>query len=261
MSSFLIVRARPAGPRRHADHRHPGRPGWGYVGFEVLAHAEGPAPAGDSGGREVCIVVIGGRVDDRLAHGAWHDGGAPTRSAGLPDAAYLPPATPSRCGPRRRLCEVGLCFARPTGAPRPACCPAQRSTPRRADTAPTSGRPPDPDGGRRGRVAARDRGADAGRPLVELPAAQARPRRAAGESYLEETYYHRIDPPQGFVIQRVYSETVARRGADVRDRESCSCRAATTPSAAPPGYRSYYLNVMAGPKRAGPSTTTPTTNG
>jgi 5-deoxy-glucuronate isomerase len=70
------------------------------------------------------------------------------------------------------------------------------------------------------------------------------------ESYLEETYYHRIDPPQGFVVQRVYSddrsldETLA-----VRDGEVVLVPRGYHPVGAPAGYRSYYLNVMAGPHR------------
>jgi 5-deoxy-glucuronate isomerase len=49
-------------------------------------------------------------------------------------------------------------------------------------------------------------GADAGRPFVQLPAAQARRRDTAAETQLEETYYHRLNPPQGFAFQRVYTD-------------------------------------------------------
>jgi 5-deoxy-glucuronate isomerase len=79
---------------------------------------------------------------------------------------------------------------------------------------------------------------------------QARHRDAAEETQLEETYYHRLDPPQGFAIQRVYTddrsldETISvrgwRRGAGA---------AGLPPVGAPHGYDLYYLNVMAGPKR------------
>lgn len=71
------------------------------------------------------------------------------------------------------------------------------------------------------------------------------------ESLLEETYYYRIDPPQGFAIQRVYTddgsldETLA-----VKDGETVLVPKGYHPVSAPPGYEAYYLNVMAGPVRA-----------
>lgn len=70
------------------------------------------------------------------------------------------------------------------------------------------------------------------------------------ESYLEETYYHRIDPAQGFVVQRIYNddksldETLA-----VTDCSVVLVPEGYHPVSVPPGYNSYYLNVMAGPKR------------
>ncbi len=69
-------------------------------------------------------------------------------------------------------------------------------------------------------------------------------------TYLEETYYHRLNPAEGFGIQRVYTddgsldETMAVRDGDVtlvpRGHHPCG---------APYGFEMYYLNVMAGPLR------------
>ncbi len=69
-------------------------------------------------------------------------------------------------------------------------------------------------------------------------------------TYLEETYYHRLNPAQGFGFQRVFTEdgdldeTMALSDGDVvlvpRGHHPC---------AAPYGYEMYYLNVMAGPLR------------
>ncbi len=70
------------------------------------------------------------------------------------------------------------------------------------------------------------------------------------ESYLEETYYHRISPPQGFALQRLYT---ADRSLDetlaVSDRDVVLVPRGYHPVGAPHGYDLYYLNVMAGPKR------------
>ncbi|MDD1783382.1 5-deoxy-glucuronate isomerase [Enterovibrio sp. ZSDZ35] len=70
------------------------------------------------------------------------------------------------------------------------------------------------------------------------------------ETHLEETYYHRLNPHQGFCIQRVYTD----------DRQLDECMAVYDgdvvmvpegyhPVATIAGYDSYYLNVMAGPVR------------
>ena len=70
------------------------------------------------------------------------------------------------------------------------------------------------------------------------------------ETALEETYYHRINPPQGFAVQRVYTddrsidETIA-----VEDGEVVMVPRGYHPVGAPHGYDVYYLNVMAGPRR------------
>jgi 5-deoxy-glucuronate isomerase len=70
------------------------------------------------------------------------------------------------------------------------------------------------------------------------------------ESQLEETYYHRINPPQGFVFQRIYSDS---RDLDesmaVEDRDVVLVPRGYHPVVVPHGYESYYFNVMAGPKR------------
>ncbi|WP_257347945.1 5-deoxy-glucuronate isomerase [Pseudalkalibacillus decolorationis] len=71
-----------------------------------------------------------------------------------------------------------------------------------------------------------------------------------GESFLEETYYHEMDPQKGFVFQRVYTddrsldETMTVENGDV-----VIVPEGYHPVGVPDGYTSYYLNVMAGPKR------------
>ena len=70
------------------------------------------------------------------------------------------------------------------------------------------------------------------------------------ESLLEETYYHRIDPPQGFAFQRVYTEDGSLdETMSVADGDVTLVPRGYHPCAALHGYDLYYLNVMAGPKR------------
>lgn len=70
------------------------------------------------------------------------------------------------------------------------------------------------------------------------------------ESYLEETYYHRLNPPQGFAFQRVYTDN---RKLDevmaVEDGDVTLVPKGYHPCATVHGYDLYYLNVMAGPTR------------
>jgi 5-deoxy-glucuronate isomerase len=70
------------------------------------------------------------------------------------------------------------------------------------------------------------------------------------ESSLEETYYHRIDPPQGFAFQRVYTdERDLDESMAVGDHDVVMVPRGYHPVVMPHGYRGYYLNVMAGPHR------------
>lgn len=70
------------------------------------------------------------------------------------------------------------------------------------------------------------------------------------ESYLEETYYHKLNPEQGFAFQRVYNDDRSLDEAIVLENDSVVLvPEGYHPVSCVPGYESYYLNVMAGPKR------------
>lgn len=70
-------------------------------------------------------------------------------------------------------------------------------------------------------------------------------------TYLEETYYHRLNPSQGFGVQRVYTEDGALdETMAVRDHDVVLVPRGHHPCGAVHGYELYYLNVMAGPRRA-----------
>jgi len=70
------------------------------------------------------------------------------------------------------------------------------------------------------------------------------------ESSLEETYYHRLDPSQGFAFQRVYTEDrTLDESLAVEDHDVVMVPRGYHPVVVPYGYESYYLNVMAGPTR------------
>jgi 5-deoxy-glucuronate isomerase len=218
--------------------------GWRYVGFEVV----NPPHSGETGERELCLVVVEGSCTVRSAHDEWTLGGRATPFDGRPDAAYLPPGTAFEI---EGEAEIGLCTA-------PAREGAEPRVLRGEET----------------EVETRGFGAQE-RTVVPILMAD---REAESllvcevltppghwssypphkhdrdalpdESYLEETYYYRIDPPHGFALQRVYTgdgnldETVT-----VRDRDVVLVPRGYHTVSAPPGYAVYYLNVMAGPER------------
>ena len=70
------------------------------------------------------------------------------------------------------------------------------------------------------------------------------------ETKLEEVYYFRISPPQGFALQRIYTDdgqqdvTLA-----MRDGDTVALPKGYHPVAAAPGYQVYYLWMLAGEGR------------
>jgi 5-deoxy-glucuronate isomerase len=219
--------------------------GWEYVGFGVV----NPPHSGHTGERELCLVVVQGTCSVSSEHGDWPDlGGRESPFAGRPDAAYLPPGTEFELSGNA---EVALCTA-------PARSGAEARVLRGEDVeVETRGfgaqeRTVTP-------ILMGDREADSLLVCEVLtppghwssyPPHKHDRDALPEESLLEETYYHRIDPPTGFALQRVYTgdgnldETLA-----VHDRDIVLVPRGYHTVSAPPGYAVYYLNVMAGPVR------------
>jgi 5-deoxy-glucuronate isomerase len=70
-----------------------------------------------------------------------------------------------------------------------------------------------------------------------------------GEPVLEEVYYFRIDPPQGFGQQLLYTSDGECVSHVVRDGDAVLLPYGYHPVSSPPGYRLYYLWAMAGEQR------------
>lgn len=84
----------------------------------------------------------------------------------------------------------------------------------------------------------------------------------SGETFLEETLYHMVDPAQGFVFQRVYTRD---RSVDqvmaVENHDLVIVPQGYHPVCVPYGCESWYLSVMAGPVRALHASSDPRHNG
>jgi 5-deoxy-glucuronate isomerase len=218
--------------------------GWRYVGFEVVT----PPHSGETGERELCLVVVEGGCTVRSAHGEWTLGGRATPFDGRPDAAYLPPGTAFEI---EGEAEIGLCTAPARGGSEPRALRGEETeVETRGFGAQERTVVP---------ILMADREAESLLVCEVLtppghwssyPPHKHDREALPDESYLEETYYYRIDPPHGFALQRVYTgdgnldETVT-----VRDRDVVLVPRGYHTVSAPPGYAVYYLNVMAGPER------------
>jgi 5-deoxy-glucuronate isomerase len=232
----------------------PASAGWEYVGFEAVALAPGETVVRSAGAREVCVVVISGRVHVSSEHGDWRDLGVrPDPFSGPPEAAYLPPGSTVTVegAAGASSSEIGFCFAPASTGAEPAAlragdlAPAQRGYDRHERTVTDivmGNRPAE-------RLLVCEVITPSGN-WSSYPPHKHDVDDLPRESLLEETYYHRVLPDDCFALQRVYTddrsldETVA-----VHDRDTVLVPRGYHTVAAPPGVSVYYLNVMAGPSR------------
>jgi 5-deoxy-glucuronate isomerase len=230
----------------------PGSAGWSYVGFEALALVPGVPARRDTGEREVCIVVVSGTLDVRSTDASWEGvGGRPDPFEGMPEAVYLPPGTSFELEAAGGPCEVGLCFApaREGLAPRLLRADQIEAETRGYGSQERTIHPILMGEGEAESLLVTEVQTPAGHWSSYPPHKHDRDA-LPDESYLEETYYHRVDPARGFVVQRVYTDDRSLDAAlTVRDGDVVLVPRGYHPVGVPPGYRSYYLNVMAGPPR------------
>lgn len=224
--------------------------GWKYVSFEVLRFAAGKSVERSAGGGEVCLVPLSGACSVAAGSERWEIGGRESPFDGPPHALYLPPGTDYRLEAGSEL-ELAVC-----------------SAPAESGVEAFEVRPEEIEAERRGSgdmerevrpILMEDRPAE--RLLVvevltpngnwsSYPPHKHDRDAPPEETYLEETYYHRVKPERGFAVQRVYT---GDRSLDetlcVRDGDVVLVPRGYHPVSAPPGYDLYYLNVMAGPVR------------
>ncbi len=251
MSNLLLT---PTHPDEHgAIHRiSPQSAGWRYVGFDVYDLKPGRAVGYDTGDREVCLVLISGRAQVKAGDQDFGViGGRASPFDGSPWSVYVPAQSSWRVVAGTD-CELAVC-----------------SAPARGERQVHLIRPDDVGQETRGQGTntryVRNILPDTS-PLAEsllvvevitpgghwssYPPHKHDTDDPPRETYLEETYYHRIKRGSGFALQRVYTddrsldETMA-----VADRNVVLVPKGYHPVGAPHGFDLYYLNVMAGPVR------------
>jgi 5-deoxy-glucuronate isomerase len=250
MNPHLLVKAARTG--RTIARVTPETAGWRYVGFEALWLAPGESYETKTARCELCIVVIAGRINVASGDLRWADVGrraSPFEDV-APHAVYLPPGRDVRINADVDA-EIALCTAPATTgvAPRHIKPAAIRRTVRGQGTNTRYVRD----------ILPQDEPAEA-LLVVEVitppghsssyPPHKHDTDAVPSESSLEETYYHRLDPPQGFAFQRVYTDDrTLDEAMTVEDHDVVMVPRGYHPVIVPHGYTSYYLNVMAGPRR------------
>ncbi|ODT32107.1 MAG: 5-deoxy-glucuronate isomerase [Kaistia sp. SCN 65-12] len=254
MSKLLIKAGHGHGRVAHVT---PESAGWTYVGFDLYRLAPGETASAQTGGREVCLVFISGK--GRASAGGRDFGTLGERMnpfEGKPWSLYVPQGSDWSVIAETET-ELAVCSAPGLGGGLPARVIAPDALGREVRGKGTNvrhvtnilpeGEPADSllvvevvtPGGHTSSYPPHKHDRDA------LPA----------ESCLEETYYHRLNPPQGFAFQRVYTDAGAdgKRELDetmaLEDGDVVLVPKGYHPCAACHGYDLYYLNVMAGPKR------------
>lgn len=240
-----------SGPTR-IQHITPENAHWRFIGFEVYQFAAGQSLTLHSGSDELCLVLVAGWASVTTVDAEYMNIGqrmSPFERI-PPYAVYIPHKQKVQIRAESTL-ELAVCRA-----------PGQGNLPSRLIT------PADVGVERRGKGRNRrlvhnilpDTQPADSLLVVEVytdegntssyPSHKHDQDNVPHETYLEETYYHRLQPEQGFCMQRVYTDD---RSLDecmaVYDRDVVKVPKGYHPVATLAGYNNYYLNVMAGPVR------------
>ena len=244
---------RPQGTRGLVHDITPESAGWGYVGFALHRLEPGHTAAGATGGREAILVLVEGKARITAAGQDWGEMGGrmDVFEKTPPHCLYVPGGTDWQAV-ATTPCTLAVCTA-----PARSGHAAQRLGPEGIALTP------------RGKgtntrhvhnIAMEGREVADSLLVTEVftPAGHwsSYPSHRHDEddfprmTYLEETYYHRLNPAQGFGIQRVYTEDGSLdETMAVKNHDVVLVPKGHHPCGAPYGYEMYYLNVMAGPLR------------
>jgi 5-deoxy-glucuronate isomerase len=222
------------------------------LSFAMRTLARGQSYEGKLSGVELAIVVLGGICSVVSSVGEWRGvGKRATVFDGLPFTLYLPPGT-SFTVTGDSDCELAFCYCR-AEEQHPACLitPDQVGIEIRGGGNATrqinSMLPPDFPAHR---LLVVEVFTPAGN-WSSFPPHKHDVHNPPGEVDLDEIYYYKIERPEGFAIQKVY--TADRRIDEtitVRDGELVVIPEGYHPVVAAHGYNVYYLNALAGSARS-----------
>lgn len=244
---------KPTGEVGKVHDVSPASAGWGYVGFGLYRLKAGDRAAEATGDREVILVLVEGRAQITAAGQDWGVMGdrMDVFERTAPHCLYVPGGQ-SWEAVATTECTLAVC-----SAPAKGDYPAARLGPEGISMV-TRGK------GTNTRyihpIAMEDRDVAGSLLVTEVytPAghwSSYPPHRHDEDdfprmTYLEETYYHRLNPAQGYGHQRVFTEDGSLDVTmSVANHDLVLVPKGHHPCGAPYGYDMYYLNVMAGPLR------------
>ena len=249
MPNLLV---KPGGKTGCVTRVTPESAGWTYVGFELNRLKPGESLSAETGDREACLVWVTGR--GKAAAGGRDFGSLGGRASpfdGLPAALYVPAGSDWSVTAESEL-ELAVCTAPGRRGSRPPRVIRAEDLSRETRGKGTNTRYVT-------NILPEDQPADSllvvevitpGGHTSSYPPHKHDEDDLPNELKLEETYYHRFNPPQGFAFQRVYTDDRSLDEAmAVEDGDVTLVPKGYHPCAACHGYDLYYLNVMAGPKR------------
>jgi 5-deoxy-glucuronate isomerase len=252
MVSRLLVKAARQG--REIVNVTPERAGWTHVGFRAVRLAAGESETVATEARELCVVVLTGTVSVTVDGQTYvHLGQRNSVFDKVSPAAVYVPAGKEVLIRAERDAELGFCTA-PAGVVAREVRVIDPATMRRSKRGAGSNTRFICD------ILPHDDPMAEHLLVVEVitPAGHSSSypphkhdiEQPPIETQLEETYYHRLNPPQGFAFQRVYTDDRSLDEAcAVENHDVVMVPRGYHPVVAPHGYDLYYLNVMAGPHR------------
>jgi 5-deoxy-glucuronate isomerase len=246
------LRVRPKGRRGLVTAVTPESAGWSYVGFALHRLEAGESLVAETGAREVCLALVSGKAKLTIDGRDFGEIGARmTPFDGPPWAAYAPAGARYSVVALTPL-ELGVCSA-PGGGGLPAKLIPPGAHPqitrgKGSNTRYVTNIMPEGDGAAHSLLVVEV--ITPGGNTSSYPPHKHDRDDPPNESYLEETYYHRFNPAQGYGFQRVYTDDRSLdEAAVIEDGDVVMVPKGYHPVATVHGYDSYYLNVMAGPRR------------
>ncbi|RDJ14496.1 5-deoxy-glucuronate isomerase [Rhizobium grahamii] len=246
------LKVKPSSTHGRVTHVTPESASWTYVGFDMHRLEPGETVSGDASGREVCLVWVSGKGKATAAGEDFGTvGGRMSPFDGAPHSLYVPAGSSWSVTAETDL-ELAVCSAPGGGDYKAKLIPPgvhpQFQRGKGSNVRLVTNIMPEDDNSAHSLL------------VVEVitpsgntssyPSHKHDQDNLPNESLLEETYYHRMNPPQGFAFQRVYTDDRSLDEAmAVENGDVTLVPKGYHPCATIHGYDLYYLNVMAGPKR------------